>query len=262
MRCFLICSFALLSALMPSSIRAQAADAPGRIAFVAGRTADGNADIFSADIGGEAIINLTNDPAPDRSPSWSPDGRQIAFASRRGDNWDVYSMRADGSDLRRLTDDPAYDGEPAWSPDGTRVAFSSSRDGDLDIFLLELSSGALQRATDDPAADYQPTWAPDSHQLAFTSWRDGNQEIYAIGLSTSDLAAMPQAINLTNNPAPDHSPGWGPDGRLAFISDREGAGNLHVLDLESGEQQLSGIRNRGLQDPAWTIGGGLLKEYR
>jgi TolB protein len=258
MRCLLILAFALLSALIPASTRAQAAGAPGRIAFVASRTADGNADIFSADIGGEAIINLTDDPAPDRSPVWSPDGRQIAFASRRGDNWDVYRMRADGSDLQRLTNDPAYDGEPAWSPDGTRIAFSSSRDGDLNIYLLELSSGSLRRVTDDRAADYQPTWAPDSHQLAFTSWRDGNQEIYAVSLPQSALADMPSAINLTNNPAPDRSPAWGSDGRLAFISDREGIGNLHVLDLESDEQQLAGIRNRGLQDPAWTVGGGLL----
>src|SRR5215213_2348892 len=133
--------FALLAALVPAPTSAQAASAPGRIAFVANRTVDSNADIFSTDIGGEAIINLTNEPAPDRSPSWSPDGRQIAFASRRGDNWDVYRMRADGSDLQRLTEDLAYDGEPAWSPDGTRIAFSSSRDGDLDIYLLDLSSG-------------------------------------------------------------------------------------------------------------------------
>jgi TolB protein len=112
--------------------------------------------------------------------------------------------------------------------------------------------------TDDPAADYQPTWAPDSHQLAFTSWRDGNQEIYAISLPQSDLVTMPPAINLTNNPAPDQRPAWGSDDRLAFISDREGIGNLHVLDLESDELQLTGIRNRGLQDPAWTVGGGLL----
>jgi TolB protein len=167
-------------------------------------------------------------------------------------------MRADGSDLRRLTDHPAYDGEPAWAPDGASIAFSSNRDGDLDIYVLDVASGQIRQITDSPAPDYQPTWAPDSRQLAFTSWRDGNQEIYAIGLSDSSLFGPAPALNLTDHPAPDHSPAWGADGRLAFVSDREGIGNLHVLDLQSDEQHLAGFRNRGLQDPAWTIGGGLL----
>jgi TolB protein len=258
MRLLIALSIGLLPALTPSPIHQAPAERAGRIAFVASRTADGNADIFSADIGGEAVINLTNDSAPDRGPAWSPDGRQIAFASRRGDNWDLYLMRADGGDLRRLTDDPAYDGEPAWSPDGASIAFTSSRNGNLDIYQLDLASRAVQQVTDDPAADYQPSWSPDSSQIAFTSWRDGNQEIYAVGVPSSNLFGRPQAINLTNHPAPDHSPAWGPDGRLAFISDREGIGNLHVLDPETDEQDLAGIRNRGLQDPAWTVGGGLL----
>jgi TolB protein len=258
MRLLIVLAIGLLPALIPSPTHQPPTERAGRIAFVASRTADGNADIFSADIGGETAINLTNDPAPDRGPAWSPDGREIAFASRRGDNWDLYLMRADGGDLRRLTDGPAYDGEPAWSPDGASIAFTSSRNGNLDIYQLDLASRAVQQVTDDPAADYQPSWSPDSRQIAFTSWRDGNQEIYAVGMPGSNLFGRPQAANLTNHPAPDHSPAWGPDGRLAFISDREGIGNLHVLDPESDEQELAGVRNRGLQDPAWTLGGGLL----
>jgi TolB protein len=235
------------------------AEPPGRVVFVSNRTADGNADIFSADIAGESIADLTNDPAPDRSPAWSPDGTQIVFASRRADNWDLYQMRADGSQLRRLTEDPAYDGEPAWSPDGTRIAFSSSRGGDLDIYLLDLASGAVARVTASPAADYEPAWSPDGLNLAFTSWRDGNQEIYVAYVGGLAAGALPAPQNMTNHPAPDRSPAWSPDSRrLAFISDRDGIGNLHVLDLRSGALEKAGVWNRGLQDPAWTPSGGLL----
>src|SRR5262245_27983660 len=111
MRILLALTLALT--LLPSA--AAATKPSGRIVFVSSRTDNGNADIFSADVGGEHAVNLTADPAPDRSPSWSPDGSQIAFASRREQNWDLYAMRADGSGLRRLTDDPSYDGDPAWS---------------------------------------------------------------------------------------------------------------------------------------------------
>jgi TolB protein len=252
----------LLSALLMTLALAPKplpAAPPGRIVFVSGRTADGNADIFSADVGGESIVNLTNDPAADRSPSWSPDGAQIAFASRRDNNWDLYIMDADGSGLRRLTEDPAYDGEPAWSPDGARIAFSSSRDGDLDIYLLELASGTVTRVSDSPAADYEPAWSPDGLSLAFTSWRDDNQEIYVAYLGGLAPGILPTPQNMTNHPAPDRSPAWSPDGQqLAFISDRDGIGNLTVLDLRSGGLQKAGIWNRGLQDPAWTPTGGLL----
>src|SRR5262245_31070827 len=250
--------FALLVTLTLAP-RPPAPQPPGRVVFVSSRTADGNADIFSADIAGDTIVDLTNDPAPDRSPAWSPDGTQIVFASRRSDNWDLYLMRADGSQLRRLTEDPAYDGEPAWSPDGTRIAFSSSRGGDLDIYLLDLASGAVARVTDSPAADYEPAWSPDGLSLAFTSWRDGNPEIYVAYLGGLAAGALPAPQNMTNHLAPDRSPAWSPDGRrLAFISDRDGIGNLYVLDLRSGTLEKAGVWNRGLQDPAWTPSGALL----
>jgi TolB protein len=259
---YLIAILAL--ALGAAPVRAETPDEtsapaprPGRIVFAAARGAGGAEDIFSGDLAGERIVNLTDDPAPDRSPSWSPDGRQIAFASRRDGNWDLYLIAADGTGLRRLTDHPAYDGEPAWSPDGARLAFTSSRDGNLEVYTLDVAGGALQRLTDHPAADGQPAWAPGGAQIAFTSWRDGNQEIYRLPLRAGQPLGEP--INVSDHPAPDHGPAWAPDGRrLAFVSDREGSGNLHVLDTLTGREELAGPQNRSLQSPSWTPGGGLL----
>lgn len=236
-----------------SALQRSALPGQGRILFAASRGDDGAFDIFSADLAGERVVNLTADPHPDRSPSWSPDAERIVFASRRNSNWDLYMMRADGSDLRRLTDHLAYDGEPVWSPDGRRIAFTSARDGNLDIYTLDPVSGDVRRITSHPATDAQPTWSPDGQRIAFTSWRDGNQEIYIVAADGGE------AINLTNHPAPDHSSAWSPDGRsIAFISDRDGGGNLHIYDLVTGEELRAGPDNLGLRDPAWTPGGGLM----
>ncbi|HJZ49602.1 MAG TPA: hypothetical protein VKE41_20635, partial [Roseiflexaceae bacterium] len=70
MRFLLALGFVLLPALAPRPLLQASTNPAGRIAFVASRTADGNADIFSADMGGQAIVDLTNDPPPDRSPTW------------------------------------------------------------------------------------------------------------------------------------------------------------------------------------------------
>ena len=76
-----------------------------------------------------AIRRLTNHPAGDGHPSWSPDGRHIAFASDRDGNVEIYVMGSDGSNPRRLTNHSAGDGHPSWSPDGRHIAFASDRDG-------------------------------------------------------------------------------------------------------------------------------------
>lgn len=254
-RSLLLIAILITSTLFGSPIPAQAQqrNAPGRIAFVSTRDGNGNGDIFVSDLAGERVLNLTQDPAPDRHPSWSPDGSQIVFASRRDNNWDLYVMQANGSNLRRLTSDPGYEGEPEWSPDGKQIAFSAMRDDNLDIYVLDLASNEQRRITDHESADSQPTWSPDGTWIAFTSWRDGNQEIYAVTLATGELH------NMSVHPAPDYNPAFSPDGRkIAYISDRDGPGNIHVIDLISGEQQKAGLLNRSLRDATWISDAGLL----
>ena len=73
------------------------------------------------------IHRLTDHSANYRDPSWSPDGRHIAFDSNRGDKAEIYVMGSDGSNPRRLTDHPAWAALPSWSPDGRHIAFVSER---------------------------------------------------------------------------------------------------------------------------------------
>jgi Tol biopolymer transport system component len=68
------------------------------------------------DADGSNPVNLTDNPADDYFPAWSPDGTRIAFVSYRDGNPEIYVMNADGSNPARLTDNPASDYSPSWSP--------------------------------------------------------------------------------------------------------------------------------------------------
>jgi TolB protein len=84
-----------------------------RIAFVSNR--DGNDEIYGMNADGTGQTRLTNNPAWDSDPAWSPDGSQIAFVSDRDGNLEVYVINADGTGPTNLTNNPADDDRPAWS---------------------------------------------------------------------------------------------------------------------------------------------------
>jgi len=106
------------------------------------------------------VRRLGANGSSDFSPSWSPDGKRIAFARDVNGNRDIYVVAADGSNLERVTDHPAADIEPTWSPDGTQVAFSSDRDGDFDLYTLDLRTDRVAQLTNAPGADREPDWRP------------------------------------------------------------------------------------------------------
>jgi len=88
--------------------------AGSRIAFESVR--DGNGEIYVMDADGSNQTRLTNNPADDGSPAWSPDGSRIAFYSDRDGNYEIYVMDADGSNQTRITNNPAGDAFLDWSP--------------------------------------------------------------------------------------------------------------------------------------------------
>jgi TolB protein len=140
-------------------------------------TADGNQELYIADVEGPQRRRITSDPALDTHPVWSRDGKWLAFATNRWGDFEIALVRADGTELRRLTESPGLDDYPIISPDGQKIAFTSNRDGNYEVYVMNADgSGAVNVSASD-GVDHFPAWTPDG-RLTFVSDRDGGFEIY------------------------------------------------------------------------------------
>ncbi len=188
------------------------------------------------------MVRLTDDPADDFGPIWSPDGTQILFTSGRGHgaeagDTDVFVMAADGSDVHRLTDDDAIDWVAAegFSPDGEHILFTGNPDGDREIFVMAADGSDVRRLTRDEAYESDPVWSPTGERILFTSDRDGGYGLYSMQPDGTDVR------RLTESGTDNFDPVWSPDGsRVLFTSDRDGELELFMVNADgSNERQLT-----------------------
>lgn len=223
-----------------------------RIAFGSVRNG-GNHDVFLMDLDGGNQVRLTNNPAYDDEPKWSPDGSKILFISDRDGNFEIYTMNADGSGQTRITNNPAADGFPAWSHDGTKIAFVR---GDLrnpstfEIFVMNANGSNQIRLTNDSAIDGVPSWSPDSTKIVFMSGGssvfDSNSfEIFVMNAADGDSRAR-----LTNNTIVDGQPSYSPDGtRILFASAENSTLKQQELNKAFVLMQYFGYLRRNPFDP-------------
>jgi len=193
----------------------------------------GNSEICAIRPDGSEFRNLTNDPSPDVGPSWSPDGKQLAFTSYRGDTrgaGQLYLMNADGTEPRPITPRKGWEGDPVWWPDGSRFVFVCDRNDapgmGLDICEIGVDGTGERRILFHRDHDSHPVVSPDGDRIAFTASGGGNTEIYLMNSAGSGL------IRLTRDPADDLWPEWTPDGKkLMFISNRGGRYSIYEIEM-------------------------------
>jgi Tol biopolymer transport system component len=230
-----------------------------RLAFNTSR--DGNSEIYLMNSDGSGLVNLTNHPAFDANPAWSPDGSKIAFTTERDGNLEIYVMNANGTGLVNLTRSPRSESMPSWSPDGSKIAFKRDVGGELflEIAIMNADGSNPVNVSNNPDFVQRATWSPDGSRIAYGSDRDFDTSGYtelAFEIYVTDADGT-RPFNLTNTDnAEDDFPAWSPDGSsIAFHSNRSGNWDIFLANPDG-----SGIVNltqhsAGDYLPAWSKDG-------
>ncbi|MBT9546276.1 MAG: M28 family peptidase [Candidatus Sericytochromatia bacterium] len=205
-------------------------------------------EIYQADISGGKYVNLTRSLGYDAEGAYSPDGKEIVFASNRSayqgklsdadrqrleqdpaSFMDLYIMKSDGSNVRRLTTSPGYDGGPFFSADGKKIIWRRfSQHGDsAEIFSINRDGSGEKQLTQMGVLSWAPFYHPSGDYLIFATNKQGfaNFELYLV-----DAAGQKEPVRVTQTEGFDGLPVFSPDGkRLVWTSGRTANGQSQLF---------------------------------
>lgn len=186
-----------------------------------------------ADADGARPIVLLESREPIMSPSWSPDGSQVAYVSFETGRPAIFRQVLATGEREQLTNYRGLNSSPAWSPDGNTLAMVLSKDGSPDIYLMDMASRRLTRVTRHYAIDTEPSWMPDGGSFLFTSDRGGRPQIYRYDLRSglTERVTFEGAYNARARVAQD--------GRnVVLVHQRNGEFQIAIHDLVTSRLQV------------------------
>lgn len=206
-----------------------------RILYV---TAEGDrrAPLFKlqvADADGYRPKVVVESKEPILSPSWSGDGKSIAYVMFRNRRPNIFIQELATGKRQKIDQFRGLNGAPAWSPDGKKLALVLSKDNNPEIYTLDITTQKLQRMTNHYSIDTEPSWEPDGKGIVFTSDRGGNPQIYRLDVNSKRVERVTFEGDLNTRAR------MTPDGRY-LVTVQKNSGSYHVAlqDMKTGRVQV------------------------
>ncbi len=189
--------------------------------------------LMIADYDGYNEQMLLRSPEPLMSPSWSPDGRRLAYVSFENKKAEVFVQDIYSQSRTKVTSFDGINGAPSFSPDGKKLVLTLSKDGQPDIYIVDIETKALKRVTNHYAIDTEASWTPDGKSIVFTSERGGRPQLYQADLASGKVT------RLTFEGEWNLGGSISTDGRsLVFVNRTNGKFNIARMDLETRFMQV------------------------
>jgi TolB protein len=205
-----------------------------RILYV---TAEGDrrAPLFKlqvADADGHRPQVVVESKEPILSPSWSNDGKNIAYVMFRNRRPNIFIQELATGKRQQIAQFRGLNGAPAWSPDGKKLALVLSKDNNPEIYTLDIVTQRLERMTNHYSIDTEPSWEPDGKGIVFTSDRGGNPQIYRLDVNSKRVERVTFEGDLNTRAS------MTPDGRY-LVTVQKNQGNYHIAlqDMKTGRVQ-------------------------
>lgn len=189
--------------------------------------------LMVADYDGYNESSVVRGFEPLMSPTWSPDGKKLAYVSFENKRSQVFIQDLQTGRREVVASFPRHNGSPRFSPDGSKLALVLSKSGSLHLYVLDMQSGRLSKLTHGRANNTEPFWTPDGKKLIYTSDQGGQPQIYELDLASksSHRITWQGKQNLGGQITPDGK-------EMVMVNQSVSGYNIAKQDLQTGVVQV------------------------